>query len=158
MEARLVNNYFDPRWGYLIPYEVLGVSPKSSLEEVIRGYRKKAMRLHPDKCKDRDSTEEFKILSVIYSYVLEGKYQETTAPHDRSRSSSPESPRFRRTPSPPPKPPSPKFKTRQTDKCKFRCQVCGRFFHTSPPCLNHQQTCNNTKSSRKGAAKSRKQQ
>ncbi len=159
MEARLISNYFDPRWGYLKPYKVLGVSPTSSLEEVIRGFRKKAMRLHPDKCNDRDSTEEFKILSVIYKYVVDGNRQKSSDPKGtRSRSSSPDSPRFRKTPSPPPAPASPKFKTRKTDKCKFRCQVCGRFFHTSPPCLDHQSNCNNSKSSRKGAAKNKKQQ
>lgn len=45
------------------PYRVLNVKPTASLSDIRKAYRLKALRLHPDRCKDPDATENFKALT-----------------------------------------------------------------------------------------------
>jgi len=49
------------------PYEVLGINPGASDDEIRKAYKKKALKHHPDKNKDPDSMEKFKEISGAYS-------------------------------------------------------------------------------------------
>lgn len=48
------------------PWEVLGVSPESSPEEIKNAYKKLALKYHPDKCKDPDANDKFQMISNAY--------------------------------------------------------------------------------------------
>jgi curved DNA-binding protein len=50
-------------------YEVLGVPPTASQDEIQRAYRKLARKHHPDVSKDPDSEENFKQLSEAYDVL-----------------------------------------------------------------------------------------
>lgn len=47
-------------------YDVLGVSPTATDDEIKRSYRKLALKYHPDKNKDEGAQDKFKELSVAY--------------------------------------------------------------------------------------------
>lgn len=52
------------------PYEVLGVKRSSTLDEIKSAYRKKALKLHPDRNPNDPSAEEsFKRVSLAYSLI-----------------------------------------------------------------------------------------
>ncbi len=55
------------------PYEVLGVSPNASDEEVKRAYRELARKYHPDKYRDSDladlATEKMKEVNAAYEEI-----------------------------------------------------------------------------------------
>ena len=51
-------------------YEVLGVVPTASVDEIKRSYRKLALRYHPDKSNNcPDSEEKFKVISKAYEIL-----------------------------------------------------------------------------------------
>ncbi|KTD46202.1 J domain-containing protein [Legionella quateirensis] len=50
-------------------YEVLGVEPSSTFQELKKAYYRKAIILHPDKNKDEDTTERFKALQNAWAHI-----------------------------------------------------------------------------------------
>lgn len=50
-------------------YEILGVSPDASDEEIIKAWREQARYLHPDKNKAPDATEKFQVLQNAYETI-----------------------------------------------------------------------------------------
>jgi len=50
-------------------YEVLGVAPDASDEEVRRAFRKRAMEYHPDRNKSEDATDRFKEVTEAYQIL-----------------------------------------------------------------------------------------
>jgi DnaJ family protein A protein 1 len=50
-------------------YDILGVQPTASVDEIKKAYRKSALKLHPDKNPDNDP-EQFKQLSQACKYLL----------------------------------------------------------------------------------------
>jgi DnaJ-class molecular chaperone len=65
-------------------YEILGVSANASEKEIKKAYQKLAIKYHPDKNKDKDSSEFFKEISHAYEILcdkdLREKYDEGTLP------------------------------------------------------------------------------
>eukprot|EP00088_Acartia_fossae_P029959 TRINITY_DN308_c0_g1_i1.p1 TRINITY_DN308_c0_g1~~TRINITY_DN308_c0_g1_i1.p1 ORF type:complete len:374 (-),score=79.43 TRINITY_DN308_c0_g1_i1:180-1301(-) len=54
-------------------YAVLKVSPKASLKEIKKTFRRLAMQLHPDKNKEESAQEQFKELSEAYSVLSDSE-------------------------------------------------------------------------------------
>ena len=50
-------------------YEIIGVDKDSTLEEITLAYKKKAIKLHPDKNLDKDTTKEFQELNQAYEVL-----------------------------------------------------------------------------------------
>lgn len=57
-------------------YEILGVSPSASEQEIKKAYRKLAMKYHPDVNKSVDAEEKFKEINEAYA-ILTGKQKES---------------------------------------------------------------------------------
>lgn len=52
------------------PYELLGVTPDSTIEEVRRAYRQAIKKVHPDKPENRGRHEETVELNTAYAFIL----------------------------------------------------------------------------------------
>jgi curved DNA-binding protein CbpA len=51
-------------------YDILGVQPTATVDEIKKAYRKLALKLHPDKNPDNDP-EQFKQLSQACKFLFE---------------------------------------------------------------------------------------
>lgn len=58
------------------PYDVLGVKPSASKEEIKKAFHKLAMKHHPDRGGD---TEKFKQISGAYAAIKDRKPQQTNS-------------------------------------------------------------------------------
>ena len=57
-------------------YGILGVQKDATDSEIKKAYRKLALKLHPDKCQDKDAPERFHKLQEAYDFIMEpGKNQ-----------------------------------------------------------------------------------
>jgi hypothetical protein len=63
---------FDFLEGKMTPLEILGLSTNGvySADEIRAAFRRKALQLHPDKNRDRDTTEDFQELHEAYEILL----------------------------------------------------------------------------------------
>ena len=52
------------------PYTILGIIIGASLAEIKAAYRKMAMKWHPDKNKDIDTTEKMQKIIAAYTYLI----------------------------------------------------------------------------------------
>lgn len=54
-------------------FQILGISPRASLAEIKKAYRKKARQYHPDVSKEPDAEEKFIEVNEAYEYLLKRK-------------------------------------------------------------------------------------
>lgn len=95
-------------------YEVLGVEPGASAEEITRAFRASAKDLHPDRTDDAESRAQFTALSAAYGVLGNARrrtdYDEVraerrAAPQDHPRGASPAAPAPAPDRTPPVRPP-----------------------------------------------------
>lgn len=51
-------------------YQLLGVAPGASPDELKIAFRKLALKYHPDKCSDPNATEKFQVCNKIYNIII----------------------------------------------------------------------------------------
>lgn len=55
------------------PYDILGISRDSTIEQVKKRYKELAKKYHPDVNKDPGSEDKFKEYSSAYNDIISGK-------------------------------------------------------------------------------------
>lgn len=58
-------------------YKILGVEKGASEDEIKKAYRKLALRLHPDKCKDAGAEDAFKKVGEAFSVLSDSEKRQT---------------------------------------------------------------------------------
>lgn len=58
-------------------YDILGLSKTASTDEIKKAYRKKSIKVHPDKNKDPKADEAFKKLSQAYATLSDDQKRAT---------------------------------------------------------------------------------
>ncbi|XP_068668967.1 uncharacterized protein [Aristolochia californica] len=66
------------------PYDVLGVSPSATSEEVKRAYRRLALKFHPDVNKEANAQEKFMRIKHAYNTLLNSKSQRKYGSRNRT--------------------------------------------------------------------------
>lgn len=77
----------DPPWPEPDLYEVLGVDPSASSEEITRAYRRRARSLHPDTSSDGGSGDRFSMLAAAYDVLRDPQRR---AAYDRAHGAGPQ--------------------------------------------------------------------
>lgn len=77
----------DPPWPEADLYEVLGVEPGASADEITRAYRRRARSLHPDTSADAGSGDRFSVLAAAYDVLRDPGRR---AAYDRARGVGPQ--------------------------------------------------------------------
>ena len=54
-------------------YSVLGVTGESTIADIKKAYRTRALRMHPDRNKDENAHEQFILLTEAYEYLIKQK-------------------------------------------------------------------------------------
>ena len=54
-------------------YETLGIEKSSSAAQIKKAYRKKALRMHPDKSKAPDAEDRFRELQAAYDVLSDAR-------------------------------------------------------------------------------------
>src|SRR5512136_652708 len=68
------------------PYMILGVSPGATGKQIIKAYRRLAMRFHPDKNpNDPEAEKKFKQIQWAYERLRKHKRQQAVPPGDDPR-------------------------------------------------------------------------
>ena len=68
-------------------YEILGVSPKATIDQIRAAHRAKAQQYHPDK-NDEDTTEAFQAIQKAYEILKDAakrKHYDETGEHEQSQ-------------------------------------------------------------------------
>ncbi|CAF0721489.1 unnamed protein product [Rotaria sp. Silwood1] len=58
-------------------YDILGITPQATDEEIKRAYRKAALRLHPDKNPDPEAATQFQVVDKAYKVLIDPKLRST---------------------------------------------------------------------------------